>query len=86
MQQRLCSILLDMTKTHSSLISEFGLRVVKTRKANKRLGVVLRKAFELRESADYHLAVSIDREETEELMEEAKNFLKEAKIFVSKNF
>jgi len=74
------------TKTRTGLISGFGLRIVKARKEDKRLGVVLRKAFELRESADYHLAVTIDREEVEQLMRDAKYFLKEAKKFVSMNF
>jgi len=72
-------------KTHSGLISEFGLRIVKPRKADKKLGAILRKTFELRESADYSLAAIIEKEEVEELMKGAKEFLKEAKNFVSKN-
>jgi uncharacterized protein (UPF0332 family) len=72
-------------KTHSGLISEFGLRIVKPRKADKKLGAILRKTFELRESADYSLAAIIEKEEVEELMKGAKEFLKEAKKFVSKN-
>ncbi len=38
-------------KTHSGLISEFGLRIVKENLIGKELGVTLRKAFELRETA-----------------------------------
>jgi uncharacterized protein (UPF0332 family) len=72
-------------KTHSGLISEFGLRIVKPGKADKKLGAILRKTFELRESADYTLAAIIEKEEVEELMKGAKEFLKEAKKFVSKN-
>ena len=40
-------------KTHSGLMSEFGLRVIKIKLLDKKYGEYFRKAFELRESSDY---------------------------------
>src|SRR4030067_3296846 len=40
-------------KTHSGLLSEFGLRIVKNNLIGKEYGAYFRKAFELRESSDY---------------------------------
>ncbi|MFH8080518.1 MAG: HEPN domain-containing protein [Candidatus Aenigmatarchaeota archaeon] len=72
-------------KTHAGLISEFGSKIVKEKKADKKMGKILRKSFELRESADYYLNVVIEKDEVELLIKEAEYFIKEAKKFVNKN-
>ena len=69
-------------KTHVGIISEFGLRIIKEKLIEKKFGRVLRKAFEMRESSDYKISVVFEREEVEELLKEAKDFLKMAEEFV----
>ena len=69
-------------KTYVGIISEFGLRIIKEKLIEKKFGRVLRKAFEMRESSDYKISVVFEREEVEELLKEAKDFLKMAEKFV----
>lgn len=69
-------------KTHSGLISEFGLRIMKGKLADKALGSTLRKAFEMRESSDYQIGTVIERTEVEDLVESAEEFLVRAERFV----
>ncbi|MBU5537236.1 MAG: HEPN domain-containing protein [Candidatus Aenigmatarchaeota archaeon] len=71
-------------KTHSGLISEFSLRIVKEGLADKELAVTLRKAFELRESSDYQIGAVIEKEEVVKLIKSAEEFLNQAKKFVEK--
>ena len=72
-------------KTHSSLISEFGLRLVKEGLVEEKYGRILRNAFEKRETSDYQIGVVFGREEVVELLKAAKEFLRKAKKFVKKN-
>lgn len=72
-------------KTHSGLISEFTLRLVKEGLVSKKYGKILRNAFEKRESSDYSIGAIFEKEEVENLLNDAKEFLKRAKIFVKKN-
>lgn len=71
-------------KTHSGLISEFGLRIIKTNLLNKKFGEHFRRAFELRESSDYEIGVVFGEEEVKTLIENAKEFLETAENFVKK--
>ncbi len=72
-------------KTHSGLISEFGLRLVKEGFVSRKYGKILRNAFEKRESSDYEIGAIFERREVESLLKDAKEFLKKAKKFVKKN-
>ena len=39
-------------KTHSGLISEFGLKIVKEKLVPPKYGIILRRTYEMRESSD----------------------------------
>jgi len=71
-------------KTHSGLISEFGLRIVKTNLMDKKFGQYFRRAFEMRESSNYEIGITFSEEEVKTLIENAEEFLKKAKDFVEK--
>ncbi|MEM4713054.1 MAG: HEPN domain-containing protein [Candidatus Bathyarchaeia archaeon] len=71
-------------KTHSGLISEFGLRIVKTNLIDKKFGQYLRRAFEMRESSDYEIGAIFSEEEVKTLIKNAEEFLNKAKDFVEK--
>jgi len=43
-------------RTHSGLISEFGLRIIKTNMLDKKFGQYFRRAYEMRESSNYEVA------------------------------
>jgi uncharacterized protein (UPF0332 family) len=70
-------------KTHSGLISEFGLRIVKEKLVPVKYGRILRIAFEMRESSDYEICVFFDKNEVKTLIRNAEDFLKTAKKFVA---
>ncbi len=69
-------------KTHSGLISEFGLRIIKEGLLPMKYGRILRRAFEMRESGDYEIGVFFDRNEVKGLIKNAEEFIKRAKKFV----
>ncbi|MGC8998899.1 MAG: HEPN domain-containing protein [Candidatus Bathyarchaeia archaeon] len=71
-------------KTHSGLISEFGLRIIKTNLLDKKFGQYLRRAFEMRETSDYEIGAIFSREEVQTLVNNAEEFIKTAKDFVAK--
>jgi hypothetical protein len=71
-------------KTHSGLISEFGLRIIKTNFLDKKFGQYLRRAYEMRESSDYEIGVVFSEDETQTLIKNAEEFLKKAQEFVEK--
>lgn len=66
-------------KTHTGMISEFGLTFVKTGLIEKKFGVMLRKAEELRETSDYKLFAEFEESEVKDIIINAKSFLKESK-------
>jgi uncharacterized protein (UPF0332 family) len=71
-------------KTRSGLLSEFGLRIIKTNLLNKKFAENLRRAFEMRESSDYEIGVVFSENETQTLIKNAEEFLKEAQKFIKK--
>ncbi|MDI6721858.1 MAG: HEPN domain-containing protein, partial [Candidatus Aenigmarchaeota archaeon] len=71
-------------KTHSGLLSEFGLRLVKEKIVEERLGKILRKSFELRETSDYKIGAIFGEEEVRNLLKSAEDFIKFAEKFVKK--
>ena len=72
-------------RTHSVLISEFGLRIIKKDLMDK-IGKYLRKAFEMRESSDYEIGIIFGEEEVSTLIKNAEEFLKKAQEFIEKQF
>jgi len=71
-------------KTHSGLISEFGLRIIKTNMLNKKFAQYFRRAFEMRESSDYEIGVIFSEQEVKTLIKNAEEFLKKAQEFIEK--
>jgi uncharacterized protein (UPF0332 family) len=61
-------------KTHKGLQTKFYELFIKTEKINTKYSLIIRKAFEYRQSADYELEANISEEECEELIENAKDF------------
>jgi uncharacterized protein (UPF0332 family) len=49
--------------THSGLISEFGVRMIKTNLLDRKFADYFRRAFEMRESSDYELGITLARAE-----------------------
>jgi len=69
-------------KTHSGLISEFGLRIIKTKMLDKKFAQYFRRAFEMRESSDYEIGIVFGKDEVQSLIKNAEEFLKKAQKFV----
>lgn len=66
-----------VAKTHSGLITIFGLDFVKTGKIKPEFGRLFRRAKEAREEADYEVYREFSQEEVEEIIETAERFVKE---------
>lgn len=71
-------------KTHSGLISEFGLRIIKTNLLDKKFGQYFRRAYEMRESSDYEIGIVFTEDEVQALIKNAEDFLRKAQEFVKK--
>ena len=71
-------------KTHSGLISEFGLTFIKTGLVGKKFGIMFRKAEEARETSDYKLFTEFDEKEVRDIIKNATLFLKEARTLADK--
>ncbi len=66
------------TSKHSGLLSLFGRHFVKTGMFSAQAGRYLRQAFELRQECDYQDFVEPTREQADEIVAHAKEFLVEA--------
>ncbi len=66
-------------RKHSGVVSMFGMHFVKEGVVDEIYGKALTKAFELRTKADYNVFYSPTKEEAEEVLEDAENFLNKAK-------
>jgi uncharacterized protein (UPF0332 family) len=62
-------------KTHSGLISKFGLQYVKEGYIDEIYGRAIAQAKDIRESADYGVGIEISEEEVKDVIENAKSFL-----------
>ena len=69
-------------KTHSGLLTQFGLRVVKEKLMPDKYGQTLRKTLELRESSDYEVGIVLEKKEITDLLRDAEDFLAKAEKFV----
>ncbi len=72
-------------RTHSGTISMLGLYLIERGKLDKRYGVILRRLFEARETANCVLGAIFEREEIKEMIANAKLFLKEAEKLSKEN-
>lgn len=65
-------------KTHSGLISEFGLHVVKPGLMKKKFARILRRSFESRETGNYVIGAEFGKKEVESMLNDAQLFIQEA--------
>lgn len=64
-------------KTHSGLLSLFGLHFVKKEKIAPKFARLFRKAKEAREEADYEIYKEFSKDETKRIIQTAKEFIEE---------
>lgn len=69
---------------HSGVLSLFSRHFVKTGRISIEAGRHLREAFELRQNCDYREFVDITKDQTEEIIENAKAFIAEAQKALEK--
>ena len=72
----------ERAETHKGVVTLFGLLFVKTGKFKKDLGKYLANLKDERESGDYEVFSYIDRETAETAIEEAKEFIRETKLYL----
>jgi len=70
-------------KTHSGLITLFGLHFVKEGPFERKYGKMLSDAKEEREEGDYEIFYEATKQRAEEILKNAKEFLGEVKDFLS---
>lgn len=70
--------------THKGVVTLFGLLFVKTGKFSRNFGKYLANLKDDRESGDYEVFSYIDEETAENALDEAKEFLKEARSYLEK--
>ncbi|MCP8312916.1 MAG: HEPN domain-containing protein [archaeon] len=70
---------IEPPKTHSGLISLFSREVVNKNLVDKSLGKNLRESFELRQKSTYEIYVMLEREDVEEVLRNAREFLSRIK-------
>ncbi|RLD68458.1 MAG: hypothetical protein DRI95_02995 [Bacteroidetes bacterium] len=64
-----------MTKTHSSIKSQFSLHFIKSGKIDKKYGKLLAKLFDWRQKGDYDNLVDYDKESVEPLFISVKEMI-----------
>jgi uncharacterized protein (UPF0332 family) len=64
-----------IVRTHSGLISQFGLRFIQNGPIEQKFGRNLRITEELREESEYSLSRKISAKEAEEVLKNSKEFL-----------
>jgi hypothetical protein len=69
-------------ESHSGLKTLFGLRFIKTGKIDRKYGRILNKLKDERENGDYDIFTDFDLQDTEEMIEEAEEFVAEMKRFL----
>lgn len=73
----------EKAETHKGVITLFGLLFIKTGKLKKDLGKYLANLKDDRESGDYEVFSYVDKETAEVAIEEATEFLKESKKYLT---
>jgi hypothetical protein len=69
-------------ETHKGVVTLFGLLFVKTGKFSRNLGKYLANLKDDMESGDYEVFSYVDKETAEAAIVEAKEFLKEARLYL----
>lgn len=71
-------------KTHEGVIREFSRIIVEKKLMEKKFGRKLRQAFEARESGDYRIGVIFEKEDAENTLSNAKEFVRKVKEVIKK--
>ena len=74
----------EKAESHKGVVTLFGLLFVKTGKFSRELGKYLANLKDERENGDYEILSYIDRETAETSIAEAKEFLKQGKLYLKK--
>lgn len=74
----------EKAETHKGAVTLFGLLFVKTGKFSRNLGKYLANLKDDRESGDYEVFSYLDKETAESALFEAKEFLREGKLYLEK--
>jgi uncharacterized protein (UPF0332 family) len=72
--------------SHSALKTMFGLHFIKTEKIDKKYGRWLNRLKDERENGDYDIFTSFDREDAENSITEAEEFIQEMKRYLIENY
>ena len=72
--------------SHSGLKTMFGLRLIKPGKIDQKYGRWLNRLKDERENGDYDIFTSFDREDAENSITEAEEFIQEMKRYLIKNY
>ena len=72
--------------SHSGLKTMFGLHFIKTGKIDKKYGRWLNRLKDERENGDYDIFTSFDREDAENSITEAEEFIQEMKRYLIENY
>ena len=72
-------------KSHSGLISIFGEYFIKTNVFPKEMGRQLNRAYDKRLIGEYGTSVTIEKEETQKLLEIGKNFVNKIIKYLGEN-
>jgi len=72
--------------SHSALKTMFGLRLIKTEKIDHKYGRWLNRLKDERENGDYDIFTSFDREDAENSITEAEEFIQEMKRYLIENY
>lgn len=72
------------SKTHSGMLSQFGLHFIKPGIIEDRLGGFLTRMEQMREKGDYNCLISINEEELNTIIEPARELVKVIEDLVTK--
>lgn len=73
-----------VAKTHSGLIALFNIHFVKTGKIKSQFATLFKRAKEAREEADYEIYKEFSKENVENILKTAKDFIKEIERVIKK--
>ncbi|MCX5994228.1 MAG: HEPN domain-containing protein [Chloroflexi bacterium] len=72
------------TKTHSGLITSFGIEIAEKGIVDREYGRMLNRAFNLRQKSDYETGSRFKREDVAEMLENAEKFVQIVKAVIDK--
>lgn len=65
----------ETPKSHSGIITTFGLKFIKTKFIEEKYGKIFKELFDARQTSDYDPIVWYSKEDAEDYFEKTKNFI-----------